>query len=185
MAGWHHDNADWRDKKCAVCNTVFKPTSGAHKFCSAQCKGKWQYITGVASTDNQYRKISGNWERYLARLLYYGGRKRDKLTREDLMRQLVKQNYLCALTGVPLTCELEIGVMSQTNASVDRILAGGAYTPDNIQLVCRAVNMWRCNTPVQDFVAWCRAVVDHHDDTLRMKSVKKRSTIMAKKRDYK
>lgn len=165
MAGWNHDNANWKPKACAVCSTQFTPKSGVHKFCSAVCKGEWKYITGVVTTATQYEKISGNWQRYLSRLLYYGGRKRDKLTREDLLRQLQKQNYRCALTGRELTCFLERGMTFSTNASVDRIVAGGAYTPDNIQLVCHAVNIWRGATPITEFVDWCRAVVNHHDHT--------------------
>lgn len=165
MAGWHHDNAEWKPKLCPVCQTTFTPRSGAHKFCSKTCKGKWQYVTGKASTENQYRLISGDWMRYLSRLLYYGGRKRDQLTREHLYEQLVKQDYKCALTGVPLTCRLEKGTRFPTNASVDRIVAGGPYTPDNIQLVCRAINQWRGNTPITEFVDWCRAIVKHHEHT--------------------
>lgn len=163
MAGWNHANAKWAPKECPVCAATFTPRSGAHRFCCVQCKGKWKYITGQGSTTRQYEVISGNWDRYLARLLYYGGRKRDKLSKDVLKAQLVKQKYRCALTGVPLTCILEKGTSVQTNASVDRIVAGGSYTADNIQLVCRAVNFWRCNTPVEDFVGWCRKVVAYHD----------------------
>lgn len=163
MAGWNHTNAKWAEKQCAVCGTGFTPKSGSHKFCSEQCKGKWKYITGETTTESQYALISGNWARYLSRLMYYGGRKRDKLTREILLAQLEKQNYRCALSGVPLTCDLSKGVVSQTNASVDRIIAGGPYTSDNIQIVCRALNHWRADTSVPDFVAWCRKVVQHHE----------------------
>lgn len=162
MAGWNHDNAKWKPKQCVVCSTVFTPSSGVHKFCSTACRGKWKYITGSHSTENQYKEISGNWERYLARLLYYGGRKRDKLTRDILMAQLIKQDYKCALTGRLLTCTLDKGVAAKTNASVDRIVAGGSYTADNIQLVCRAVNQWRGDIPVDEFVDWCAAVVNHN-----------------------
>ena len=133
-----------------------------HKFCSDPCRGKWKYITGEQSTENQYRKISGNWARYCARLLYYGGRKRDKLTRQILLDKLEAQDYKCALTGVSLTCDLILGEDSLTNASVDRIVAGGPYTADNIQMVCKAVNQWRGAIPIDEFVEWCRRVVDHH-----------------------
>lgn len=161
MSGWHHDNANWKPKACAVCATEFTPKSGVNKFCSTTCRGKWKYITGDGSTENQYLRISGNWQRYMARLLYYGGRKRDKLTRDMLLRKLEEQDYRCALTGVSLTCDLSKGVRCRTNASVDRIVAGGPYTYDNIQLVCRAVNFWRSDLPVAEFVEWCRLVVSH------------------------
>jgi hypothetical protein len=167
MAGWHHENADWVPKACVVCGTEFPPTSGRSKFCSDKCRGKWKYITGDGSTENQYLKISGSWSRYCARLLYYGGRKRDKLTKEILLRKLQEQDFKCALSGAQLTCDLSKGVVSQTNASVDRIVAGGPYTEDNIQMVCKALNYWRADTSVEDFVAWCRKVVAHNTPTLQ------------------
>lgn len=46
--------------------------------------------------------------------------------------------------------------------SVDRIKAGGAYTKDNIQLVCKAVNSWRSDMPLDDFIEVCRAVANHN-----------------------
>lgn len=163
MAGWHHENANWNPRVCVACGAQFPPKSGATKFCSPKCKGQWKYITGAMSTENQYKKISGNWRRYCARLLYYGGRKRDHLTVEILLCKLAAQNYKCALSGVPLTCSLENGVACRTNASVDRIVAGGSYTDDNIQMVCKAVNMWRCDVPIDEFIDWCRKVAAHHD----------------------
>jgi len=163
MVGWNHENANWKDKNCVVCDKLFKPKSGPHKFCSAECKGKWPYITGRVTTESQYESISGNWDRYLSRLLYYGGRKRDLLTKEDLMDKLEEQNYKCALSGIPLTCILKKGVKVKTNASVDRIEAGGPYTKDNVQLVCRALNHWRADTEIDEFVDFCRAVVKHFD----------------------
>lgn len=163
MAGWYHDTANWKPKLCAVCSSEFIPKSGSHRFCTAKCKGKWQYISGRNSTENQYRVISGNWKRYCSRLLYYAGRKRDKLTVEVLLEKLAKQNYLCALTGKPLTCTLEKGNRSLTNASIDRIMAGGPYTSDNIQMVCRAVNLWRGDIPIPEFVDWCRLVVQRYE----------------------
>lgn len=167
MAGWHHGDANWKPKICAVCGAEFIPKSGVHKFCSIACKGKWKYITGITSTASQYKLISGDWSRYCSRLLYYGGRRRDKLTREILLQKLKEQGFRCALSGVQLTCDLSKGVISQTNASVDRIVAGGTYTEDNIQMVCRALNAWRSDTSIEDFVAWCRKVVEHNPPTLQ------------------
>lgn len=163
MAGWHHDNANWKEKVCPVCDGAFRPKGGFHKFCSEACKGKWKYITGQVTTASQYAKITGSWPRYMSRLLAAGGVKRTGLTREDLLKQLEKQNYRCALTGQLLTCELVKGVKSKTNASVDRIIAGGPYTPANIQLVCVAVNHFREETSVSEFIDWCRKVVAHAD----------------------
>jgi hypothetical protein len=148
--------------ECAVCKKEVQRRTRTQRFCSSACRGKWKYYSGEVSTDSQYERISGNWNRYLPRLLYFGGRKRDKLTRDILMAQLVKQDFKCALSGVELTCKLEKGVNCPTNASVDRVVAGGPYTADNIQMVCRALNAWRSDTTVEDFVSWCQLVVNFH-----------------------
>lgn len=158
--GWAVFNDYKKDKPCAVCGEVFTPKSGVHKFCSTQCRGKWKYITGFASTANQYKEISGNWDRYLSRLLYVAGRKRDGLTRGDLQELLEKQNYKCALSGLPLTCNLELGKKFPYNASIDRIVAGGEYSRNNIQLVCKALNCWRADTDLDEFILMCEAVAE-------------------------
>lgn len=156
-----HEAGPKKQKLCVVCQTSFVPKSGVHKFCSETCKGKWKYLTGQVSTESQYAKISGNWSRYVSRLIYHDGRKKDQLTREVLLKKLEEQNFLCALTGLPLTCVLEKGTKTWTNASVDRIEAGGPYTKENIQIVCRGVNCWRADQTVDDFVKMCRKVVEY------------------------
>jgi hypothetical protein len=163
MAGWHHDNAQWKPKNCAVCSAMFTPKSGVHKFCSEQCKGKWQYITGSGSTDNQYKTISGNWRKYYMRLLQRKDRKEDGLTVEHLMDMHERQQGLCALSGIQLTCELAKGTVCYTNASIDRKEAGGVYSPSNIQLVCSHVNSWRGVVPLPIFISVCRAIAAKHE----------------------
>lgn len=148
-------------RKCRCCGEEIMMAKNQH-FCSETCKGKWKYINRNVTTESQYLRISGNWKRYVSRLLYYGGRKRDQLTQDILLKKLKEQDFKCKLTGEPLTCDLKKGTISMTNASIDRIIAGGPYTEDNIQIVCRAVNYWRNNLTVKEFVDWCQKVVDHN-----------------------
>ena len=162
MPGWNHNNAKWKQKECVVCRNLFTPKSGINKFCSGTCKGKWKYLTGTVTTESQYKDISGNWDRYLPRLMYFGGRKRDKLSREILLKKLEEQDFKCALSGLPLTCLLEKGKKHPFNVSVDRIIAGGPYTEDNIQLVCRALNSWRADTDLETFISMCKSVAEFH-----------------------
>lgn len=150
------------DTICACCGVTFKAPTKQRRFCTPQCKGKHKYITGVVTTESQYKVISGNWVRYLSRLLYSAGRKRDKLCREDLIEILESQNFKCAISGIPLTCQLERGKRFWTNASVDRIEAGGSYTKENIQLVCRGLNSWRSDIPLAEFIEICRVVAEHN-----------------------
>lgn len=162
MTGWNHYSANWTPKACGVCGGVFTPKSGVHKFCSTACKGKAKYMLGHTTTESQYKLITGNWERYSSRLLALGGRKKSGLSRKDILDILEKQQYLCALSGVPLTCTLQRGTKTPTNASIDRINAGGPYTKDNVQIVCAAVNSFRKDLTVEQYIDWCKKVTYHN-----------------------
>lgn len=159
MAGWHHEGA-FKEKECAVCETPFIPKSGVHKFCSETCKGRWKYIVGVETTESQYARISGNWRRYFVRLCNRSTG-RSGLSAEDCLELLEQQEGLCALSGIELTCKLEKGVVCKTNASLDRIEAGGPYIKSNVQLVCAVLNKFRIDTPLDEFKWWCRKVTEY------------------------
>lgn len=151
-------------RDCECCGKEFLKKTYHHKFCSDTCKGKQKYINNRVTTESQYETISGNWDRYLSRLLYFSGRKRDLLTREILLKKLESQNYRCALSGLELTCNLKKGVKFPFNASIDRIEAGGSYSEDNIQIVCQALNHWRADTTVEDFIKVCAAVAEFNKE---------------------
>lgn len=114
-------------------------------------------------TEKQYERISGNWSLYLSRLIYAGGKKRKDLSRQDLLEILELQDYKCALSGVELTCNLEVGKKFLTNASLDRIEAGGPYIKSNVQIVCQGLNKWRSDTPLEEFLWWCRKVTEYNE----------------------
>lgn len=156
-------------KNCANCNTVFEVLQKQQRFCCPSCKGSYKYTTGKVTTQSQYDRISGNWLRYLSRLVYSAGRKRENLKREELLELLEEQNYKCAISGFPLTCDLKVGSKSWSNVSVDRIKAGGPYTKDNIQLVCRAVNSWRSDMPLELFIEVCKAVANKSKESQEVK----------------
>ena len=152
---------NYNDRTCLVCNDLYTPKRTTQKFCGAQCKGRYKYKCQNYQTSNQYNYISGNWLRYLNRLTFKK-RREQGLTADVLMELLVKQNYQCALTGKELTCILEVGQKCPTNASIDRIDAGGSYQAHNVQLVCAAVNSFRNKISLPEFIAWCKAVTQHH-----------------------
>lgn len=161
MVGWHHEGI-FTEKECVVCETIFQPRSGIHKFCSEECKGKWQYISGRVTTETQYKSISGNWKRYFQRLCCRS-HKRAHLSWEDCLEILEEQDYKCALSGIELTCKLEKGKKFLTNASIDRIEAGGPYIKENIQLVCSVLNGFRKDTALEEFIWWCKKVSEYND----------------------
>ena len=75
---------------------------------------------------------------------------------------LEDQNGLCALSGIELTCKLEKGTKFLTNASIDRIEAGGPYIKENIQLVCTVLNKWRGDTDLQEYIWWYKKVAEYN-----------------------
>lgn len=157
---------DFGEANCPTCCQTVKKKKQTQRFCSAQCKGKYKYLSNHWTTEKQYSYISGNWEKYLNRLALK--RRRETGINVDVLMQVLKeQNYLCALTGKELTCLLEVGVKYPTNASIDRIIAGGPYVKENIQLVCAAVNSFRKDLSVAEFVAWCKAVANHHQSKVQ------------------
>lgn len=129
--------------------------------CSDKCYNKWRYLSGRASVEGHYRSVSGNWDRYFRKLLSLSKRS-ETLTVEDLKGKLEAQDGKCALTGQTLTCKLVRGKRQWTNASIDKIESSLGYLPSNIQLVCSAVNLFRGNLPVQDFIRWCNLVAEHN-----------------------
>lgn len=142
-------------KLCEHCETPIIGKRNHAKYCSDSCRA-----LSKQTTEGQYKRISGNWELYVNRLIWAGGKKRKSLTPEMVLSILEAQDYKCALTGVELTCLLEKGKDFPTNVSIDRIEAGGPYIPDNIQLVCKAVNKFRSNLPLDEFIWWCNKVVE-------------------------
>lgn len=158
----YQEKSEKPSRNCKNCNKKFCMINTKQIFCCQSCKGQWKFTSGEVTTQSQYDLISGNWSRYCSRLLYVAGRKRAELTKEDLLSLLEKQHYKCALSGIPLTCQLTVGKKVWTNASIDRLVAGGPYVKENIQLVCSAVNSWRSNTPLEDFIEVCRKIAEQN-----------------------
>ena len=149
-------------KNCIICNSEFIAHFGVHKFCSIKCKTKNNQNNGSMTCKKQYERISGDWTRYFNRLKRHN--KRPLLTTEYLLIVLKQQNYNCALSGVKLTCKLEQGKKFKTNASIDRIIPGQGYEKENIQLVCAALNSWRGDTDLQEFIWFCKKVTEYQEE---------------------
>lgn len=158
---------------CVQCGTEFTPPSKRrHKYCSDTCRGKAKYARERESrpksyyTSRNYNYISGHWGRYFQKLLNSTKQRHDaeiiQISSEDLIEKLKQQSYRCALSGTPLTCRLASGVKFHTNASIDRIDPGGLYHPDNVHLVCSALNSFRQDINLEEFIGWCVAVAENH-----------------------
>ena len=80
-----------------------------------------------------------------------------EIDRADLERLWKKQGGRCALTGR----EMATGPGPQS-VSVDRIDSSRGYIPENIQLVCHAVNVMKRRLSNAEFVGWCYDILAHN-----------------------
>ena len=142
---------------CKHCGAQFEKKHLRHAYCSPVCKVSAAKARGGTPTEVQYARVSGDWSRYFLRLQKRAGR--GALSPQDLVLILHQQNMRCALTGVPLTCTLIKGARTWTNASIDRIVPGGAYEVGNVRLVCARINVLRSNMADAEFLYWCKLVV--------------------------
>tara|TARA_R100000541_G_scaffold2821_3_gene9312 strand:- start:3241 stop:3684 length:444 start_codon:yes stop_codon:yes gene_type:complete len=133
---------------CVVCSKEFETFHPKYLCCSAEC-GKTNKI------NKKYLRLSSDWSLYFRHLL---SKKKTDITAKDLVELLKRQKGKCALSGAILTCEKVKGKYVKTNASIDRIIAGGEYNIENVQLVCRALNSFRHNLTVKEFIQWCKKV---------------------------
>lgn len=88
------------------------------------------------------------------------------ITGEDLLELYEKQNHKCALSGIEMTTLTQKG-KCLNNASVDRIVAGGDYSKNNIRLVCNHVNMMRSNLSDKDLINYCKAILNNYDNLVK------------------
>lgn len=73
----------------------------------------------------------------------------------DICGLLEIQKGKCALSGLPIQAA---GDFDKITASIDRINNSEGYTPGNVQLVHKRINMMRGSLPVDEFVSLCKAV---------------------------
>lgn len=82
------------------------------------------------------------------------------LTIEEAWALFLKQNRLCALSGIPLHFDDGKGRHSG-NASLDRIDSKKGYTIDNVQWVDKRINVMKWHLPEKEFLDLCQKIVNH------------------------
>lgn len=83
------------------------------------------------------------------------------ITLEDMLEQLILQNYKCALTGDPLQFQLNSSSQGRKdgNASLDRIDSSLGYTKTNIQWVLKSINRMKFDLPQNLLIELCEKVI--------------------------
>jgi len=88
-----------------------------------------------------------------------------KITPENLEKQIIKQNFKCALSGLDISLPYssdEFLIKRKWTASVDRIDSSKPYTKNNIQFLHKDINRMKLDLNEQVFVAYCKAVATCH-----------------------
>lgn len=83
------------------------------------------------------------------------------LTLEYLEELWNKQNGFCAISGIPMTLNVDKG-RNPYNVSVDQINPSGGYTKDNIQLVCMCVNQLKSDFDMSVILNICKNILNHN-----------------------
>lgn len=166
---------DCTEKLCTKCNTPF-PISSFYKT-GVKKSGEPKYNSWCKSCIGE-RQASYHKKTWGPNNLSHSAFKRTKSIRSYLTYLRAKaaqrrggqmasvdelevlwhtQSGKCALTGWDMTMELGHGVVP-TNCSIDRINSSFGYEIENVQLVCRVVNIAKNNLSQKDFITMCNSV---------------------------
>ncbi len=74
----------------------------------------------------------------------------------------VKQNGICAISGINMTYEVDNGRVP-TNLSIDKINCKLPYTKDNIQIVCMAVNQMKSDLNIEQLLFFCYNIIKYNE----------------------
>lgn len=75
-----------------------------------------------------------------------------------------QQKGRCAITGVPMEHVMGKGP-TQRNVSIDRIDSNVGYIPDNVQLVCKIVNLMKHIMNLDELRYWCQLILQGSEPT--------------------
>jgi hypothetical protein len=87
-------------------------------------------------------------------------RKNSCLSIDKLEEIWNKQDGKCALTGWEMTMVLGKGNID-TNASIDRIDSNLEYVENNVQFICRSVNVFKSNATEELLYKMCEAIIEN------------------------
>jgi hypothetical protein len=148
--------------KCDCGNTIDVRTSGLIN------KTRPTKSCGCIRLEKIYKgtkNISMGWYNSLKR----NAAARDKefnVSIEFLDKLLVKQEFKCALSDMPLyVSKLRTGkeYYIENSASLDRIDNNKSYTEDNVQFVHKHINYMKWTHNQDYFISLCKEVVKHHE----------------------
>lgn len=91
------------------------------------------------------------------------------LTKEFLWNLLVKQNFKCKLSGIPIKLSKKLIGSSidfkSITASLDRIDNNKGYIENNVQWVHKWINTMKNTLSTNDFIYLCKSVSNYNDNS--------------------
>jgi hypothetical protein len=98
-----------------------------------------------------------NWRPRLVRFLYWARRRQGDLvtiTIENLMDQLLDQNYLCYYSGI----SLDLTSPKNMAPSIDRLDNTKGYIPGNVVFCLWCINRAKSNMTEEEFLVICKSI---------------------------
>lgn len=108
-----------------------------------------------------YGEISGHFYKRLQA----GAKKRGLLfdvTINELWNVFLKQNRLCAISGLEIKFAKNKKDLDKTTASLDRINSNRHYTLDNIQWVHKDINFMKYTFTQDKFIEYCKIIAGNN-----------------------
>lgn len=86
-----------------------------------------------------------------------------EVTDDHIFRLIESQNYLCALTGIPIGFGRNLAVHQSggTTASLDRIDSSIGYVPGNVRWVHKTANLMKSDMSDADLLVWCSRILQN------------------------
>lgn len=137
------------EKICLFCDEPFQTTVSNKKYCCNE----------HLHLDKKHR-VADTLEKYISYMLLH--KRRECLSVEDIVDLFQEQEGKCALSGVPMTYIAGKGRIP-TNIGIDRIEHQGPYIKGNIRLVCNYVNTMRLDKTDEEFLWWCKQIIETLD----------------------
>lgn len=115
------------------------------------------------SRNHQRKRLAtviGSLENKRKQALYRSRRRGGEfnITIDDLLNQLDKQNWQCAITGDTMTAISGQGNVP-SNISIDKIDPKKGYVVGNVQLVCHYANVMKQNCTQEQLYSFCQKVL--------------------------
>ncbi len=146
-----------KSRHCRVCKkpegeVEFRTFKGAGRICVG-CNRSQDRLRNKGRIQRYAQRTPQTFLAYLLKLIERRCPERGvvcTISLDNLMRIYETQAGCCALSDLPMTTVLQ----ALDAISVDQIIPGAGYTSNNVQLVCRCLNLAKHDRPDAEFRAF-------------------------------